>query len=154
MPDLTGRVGPICQDHFMAKTHYRLGNAEERAELHPGRFVIPDLEQRRQLGPEFLAKLLFELEPPAASGPTGERMWVAIEARTTSAADGTVHYRGRLRNTPQVIKCLQFGDLIHFEPRHIADYEMADDIRPETPPADLPHVVDPYGQAGDPKRPS
>lgn len=135
--------------------HYRLGNAEERAELHPGRFPIPDLEQRRSLGPEFVAKLLFEREPPPPSGPSGERMWVQIEAREVAPGDNSVRYRGRLRNRPTVVTCLKYDDLIHFEPRHIVDYEAAADVRPEAP-SEIPDVsiVDAYSHAGDPKRPS
>jgi len=90
---------------------WELDDAERRNAEHPRRFFIPPAELRGSLAPGAVVKLLFV-------GPTGvERMWVEV----TDARDG--RYTGTLLNQPVELEGLHAGEVIAFEPRHVAAYD-------------------------------
>ena len=94
---------------------WELDDAEQRHAASPRSFFIPPAELRRSLVPGALVKLLF-VGPQAV-----ERMWVEVtDARDTG-------YTGTLLNQPVELVAPQAGDVITFEPRHVAAYGYDDD---------------------------
>lgn len=93
---------------------YALGDGEALNREHPHTFQIPRREEREQLQPGDLVKLLFEVPAPEPGSVTAERMWVQV---TDVAADGG--YVGSLDNDPQVLRGLRLGSRIEFQPQHV-----------------------------------
>lgn len=92
---------------------YRLGDGEALNRQHPDTFHIPSRDERENLKPGDLAKLLFEVVDPAPGSITAERMWVQV---TEVAADG---YVGFLDNDPQVLTSMRPGSRIEFRAHHV-----------------------------------
>ena len=84
-------------------------------EAHPDGFPIPALTERSELRSGDMVKLVFVLDPPPASGPNAERMWVEV---ALAHPDGSCE--GWLTNQPVVIPSLRPSTIIGFEPRHVA----------------------------------
>src|SRR4051812_696375 len=101
-------------------TRWWLDDAEEHHRERPDLFFIPPRERREALAVGDAVKLIFLFEPPARSGMTGERMWVEV---TGVSSDG---YTGELLNEPGDIESLRRGDVIAFEPRHVAAVLVSD----------------------------
>ncbi len=97
-------------------TGWELESAEERNHLHPDRFHIPTLEERRGLLHGQMVKLLFLFMNHEEGRPIidCERMWVTI----INVSGGT--YTGRLESLPSTSDLLKPGDVIEFEPQHVA----------------------------------
>ena len=55
-------------------------DAESQHEAFPDTFPIPTLPERVALRTGDMVKLVFVLDPPPASGPNAERMWVEVRA--------------------------------------------------------------------------
>ena len=90
-------------------------DAEAQHDAFPDTFPIPTLAERVSLRTGDMVKLVFVLDPPPASGPNAERMWVEVRG---NQPEGT--YEGWLTNRPVVIGTLQPSSLIAFEARHVA----------------------------------
>lgn len=90
-------------------------DAEAQHEAFPDTFPIPTAEERARLRTGDMVKLVFVLDPPPASGPNAERMWVEVRG---AEPDGS--YDGWLTNRPVVIAGLAPSALVAFEPRHVA----------------------------------
>jgi hypothetical protein len=89
---------------------WKLENVEARAKENPDTFQIPDLRDRQGLEPGMFAKLIF------LHGDSGERMWVEVKQRF-----GPGRYEGVLANNPVVIESLEFGDVLKFEAKNVAE---------------------------------
>ena len=89
---------------FKVKTKYALTDAWEMHRLHPDTFEIPSPEEVAAIMPGNCVKLCFNSTLDSGA----ERMWVEV----TGPGVGT------LANPPCGIK-IKFGDIVHFEPRHI-----------------------------------
>lgn len=87
-------------------------DAERLHRDDPDTFSIPRADVRRSLAVGDGVKLIFGYGP--GERPPAERMWVQV---VEVEDDG---YAGRLDNTPHVIGDLAPGDLVRFEPRHVA----------------------------------
>jgi hypothetical protein len=90
-------------------------DAEAQHEAFPDAFPIPTVDERVTLRTGDMVKLVFVLDPPPASGPNAERMWVEVR---TATDDGS--YEGYLTNQPVVITSLAPSSVVAFEPRHVA----------------------------------
>ena len=95
--------------------HWGLLDAESQHEAFPDAFPIPTRAEREALRAGDMVKLVFVLDPPPASGPNAERMWVEVRA---NRPDGTAE--GWLTNQPVVITALEPGAVVAFEARHVA----------------------------------
>jgi hypothetical protein len=94
---------------------WELESAEERNVQYP-HFQIPDREERANLGPGRRVKLLFLFLDHSAPTPLAscERMWVTI----TGVRDS--QYVGVLESMPSTSEVLKEGDVVEFDPEHIA----------------------------------
>jgi hypothetical protein len=92
-----------------------LDNAEEAHAAAPRSFFIPPEDKRRNLKLGDEVKLLFRFDPPV-QGYSVERMWVEVSHVETD------QYRGLLRNEPDYMSSLTWGDEIVFGPEHVAAY--------------------------------
>lgn len=90
-------------------------DAEAQHEAFPDTFPIPTPDERVALRTGDMVKLVFVLDPPPASGPNAERMWVEVRS---AQPDGS--YEGWLTNRPVVITSLEPSAVVAFEPRHVA----------------------------------
>jgi len=106
---------PAAPQRTVVPGHWGLLDAESQHEAFPDDFPIPSAAERQALRPGDMVKLVFVLDPPPPSGPNAERMWVEVRG---AAADGTVE--GWLTNQPLVITALAPGNVVAFEPRHVA----------------------------------
>ena len=95
---------------------YYLDDVEAQAKANPDTFFIPVLEDRMGQKIEDLVRLHFVLTDPGPDDPRAERMWVEIFEKQ----DGGKRYKGYLTNMPYAIQSLSPGDVIEFEPKHIA----------------------------------
>lgn len=95
------------------KSSYRLRNGEAMNREHPRSFFIPSRDERDNLAPGQLVKLIFDASDPAPEGPNAERMWVIVGGRSGA------NYFGQLDNQPQTITGLNAGDRIEFAPVHV-----------------------------------
>ena len=107
----------------------QLENVEIAHQENPRTYSIPRSDQRYTLLPGQIVKLVFLLDRPAEGEPKAERMWVEVKEVKGS------HYVGVLDNDPKYITNLKAGDIIEFDPEHIAALYKT--------PQDLPL---PYGQ--------
>jgi hypothetical protein len=93
----------------------RLLNVEKRNKRNPDTFPIPELEDRTSLTPGDFAKLHFMMgNGQSENERPGERMWVEVISRRNDT------YMGVLSNDPTVLD-LEYGDLISFTAKHVAD---------------------------------
>lgn len=90
-------------------------DAEAQHDAFPDTFPIPTMAERRGLRTGDMVKLVFVLDPPPASGPNAERMWVEVRS-----AHGDRSFDGWLTNQPVVITALEPSTLVAFEARHVA----------------------------------
>jgi hypothetical protein len=90
---------------------YTLDDAEERNRQAPDTFPIPPAEERANLRPGQIVKLIFAVD--TGGEPQVERMWVVVTGR-----DGT-GYVGTLDNQPVTTDRLTPGMTVRFEPRHV-----------------------------------
>ena len=91
---------------------HKLIDAEARHRENPDTFEIPSLEDRENLQPGWLVKLI--LEP-------GERLWFEVIECYRAGA-----YVGKLRNTPVGHVGVRHGDSIVFHPKHVAALHKSD----------------------------
>lgn len=91
-------------------------DAEAQHAAFPDSFPIPDRADRDALRAGDMAKLVFVLDPPPASGPNAERMWVEVRR---ARPDGG--YDGWLTNQPVVIDHLAPASIIVFESIHVTE---------------------------------
>lgn len=90
---------------------WKLENVEIKNREHPDTFEIPPDYIRDGLIPGDFVKLIFIQKSPEA----GERMWVEVKRALKKG------YEGVLANHPVVIEDLQYGDIVKFEAKHVAD---------------------------------
>ncbi|WP_426570996.1 immunity protein Imm33 domain-containing protein [Aquihabitans sp. McL0605] len=90
-------------------------DAEAQHEAFPDTFPIPTVGERQALRAGDMVKLVFVLDPPPASGPNAERMWVEVRSTLPDSA-----YEGWLTNRPKVITSLEPSAVVAFEARHVA----------------------------------
>lgn len=95
---------------------WTLEDVEETNRLFPLSFFIPSEQERRAQTKGRQVRLHFTLANPAQGDPRTERMWVEIMGQDPD----TLKYTGVLTNAPVSLKTLQAGDVLEFEPRHIA----------------------------------
>lgn len=109
---------------FPDPSDWWLADAEELSAAHPRSYFVPPRERRYALKHGELVRLQFCYGPHADREREGhvERMWVEV---VEQHAGGHVH--GRLRNTPVRLAALAIGDLVAFEPEHVASIDYADD---------------------------
>jgi hypothetical protein len=86
---------------------YRLADVERRASLHKGDFEIPSREEREDLWPGDLVKLIFE--------GIGERLWIVV----ISVLEPHI-YVGVIDSSPAYGDVYQ-GDEVIFSPENVAD---------------------------------
>lgn len=89
---------------------WKLENVEMRAKENPETFIIPEPYERKGLEPGMFARLIF------LQKDSGERMWVEVKRRL-----GPGRYEGVLANNPVVIDGLEFGQILKFEAKNVAD---------------------------------
>jgi hypothetical protein len=104
----------MTTDAFAVPAHWGLLDAEAQHDAFPDAFPIPSRAEREALQPGDMVKLVFVLDPPPASGPNAERMWVEVRS---AGPDG---YDGWLTNQPSVIGDLEVGAFLSFSPEHVA----------------------------------
>lgn len=102
-------------DTAIVPSEWGLLDAEAQHDAFPDTFPIPTRAERDALRTGDMVKLVFVLDPPPASGPNAERMWVEVR---TALDDGT--FDGWLTNQPVVIGTLEPSALVAFEARHVA----------------------------------
>lgn len=102
-------------DPALVPAEWGLLDAESQNLAFPDTFPIPSRAEREALRTGDMVKLVFVLDPPPASGPNAERMWVEVR---TAGTDGT--FDGWLTNQPVVITSLAPSALVAFEARHVA----------------------------------
>lgn len=118
----------ICCDCYVAA---RLRNQEEELRRRftttslqdivashkeaPRTFSIPRSDERVNLPPGQLVKLVFEIAENEPGLPGAERMWVEVKERR---ADG--NYVGELHNQPYFISNVSEGTEVIFGPEHVA----------------------------------
>ena len=96
--------------------NYTLLNAEEMHAAHPDTFEIPPRNEREQLGPGDLAKLVFN-DPDRDTEP----MWVRVTGIPSAGG-----YLGKLLDEPLNIDA-EYGDTVTFGPEHIVDLLSGDE---------------------------
>lgn len=102
-------------DTSIVPSEWGLLDAEAQHEAFPDTFPIPTRVERDALRTGDMVKLVFVLDPPPASGPNAERMWVEVRS---ALDDGS--FDGWLTNRPVVIGTLEPSALVAFEARHVA----------------------------------
>lgn len=95
---------------------WMLENVEKANQLYPNSFFIPSLKERKGQKKGDLVRLHFIINNPGEEKPRAERMWVEIKDKKLLSKK----YIGILTNQPVFIKTLNQGDMIEFEPRHVA----------------------------------
>lgn len=96
---------------------YKLINAEERAQLYPESFKIPEARIRNNLHAHDRVRLMFE---PAEQGPV-ERLWVRVCGPTAPSA--TYRYVGQVDNRAENRTLPKLGDMVEFGPEHVMAFE-------------------------------
>ncbi len=102
-------------DPSIVPSEWGLLDAAAQHEAFPDTFPIPPEEERMALRTGDMVKLVFVLDPPPASGPNAERMWVEVRS---AGDDGT--FEGWLTNQPVVINSLEPSAVVAFEACHVA----------------------------------
>lgn len=90
---------------------YVLEDGEELNREYPGTFWTPPRDERDNLLPGELVKLIFRIS--LVDGQHVERMWVIVNERLT---DG---YVGELNNDPYCTTDLRSGARVEFRPEHV-----------------------------------
>lgn len=91
---------------------WRLGDAEARAKGSNGSFQIPPKNKRLGVYPGYNVELFFE--PLDPENPAREQMWVKVLSRNDYG------YIGVLQNEAVSAIFPLRGEIIHFQPKHIA----------------------------------
>jgi hypothetical protein len=91
---------------------WRLGSGVERNLAHPETFEIPSQEDKLNIAPGAVVKLMFEMKDG-----WGERMWVTVSGVRKR------HLTGTLMNCPLGIPRLAPGDAIKFKADHVIDVD-------------------------------
>jgi uncharacterized protein YegJ (DUF2314 family) len=91
--------------------NFELDDGETRHEEAPETFHIPPREQRINLRPGQLVKLIFRMEHDGEVDV--ERMWVIVEEVTATG------YIGSLNNQPVSTNELQLGAMVTFGPERV-----------------------------------
>ncbi|HEX4896540.1 MAG TPA: DUF2314 domain-containing protein [Solimonas sp.] len=102
---------------------WTLDDGEARHNDAPDAFEIPNREERENLKPGQLVKLMFRIALEGEDGKTAEeveRMWVLVSGRVGQT------YRGVLDNDPRCTKGIRAGLEVVFEPRHVIQIESED----------------------------
>lgn len=87
---------------------YIIENAVQLKNENPRTFSIPRSEQRNNLKPEQVVKLIF-----TDNNGNSERMWVVVQKKENET------YIGELNNNPAHIKSLTSGDTINFKANNV-----------------------------------
>ncbi|MCB0971561.1 MAG: DUF2185 domain-containing protein [Acidimicrobiales bacterium] len=106
---------PTNAEPALVPTEWGLLDAEAQHASFPDSFPIPGEAERRALRTGDMVKLVFVLDPPPASGPNAERMWVEVR---NALPDGS--YEGWLTNRPVVITSLEPSAVVAFGAEHVA----------------------------------
>ncbi|HBZ09551.1 MAG TPA: DUF2185 domain-containing protein [Bacillus bacterium] len=88
----------------------------EKASQINSSFYIPTLKERKSQKKGDLVRLHFLITSPSEDSPRAERMWVEITDKKFLGNK----FVGVLTNQPVYINSLNAGDIIEFEPKHIA----------------------------------
>lgn len=94
---------------------WKLGSGVESNRQHPDTFEIPTEDQKADVLPGDLVKLMFVMKD------WGERMWVEVDK-----VDGD-RFAGQLSNQPIGIPRLYADDRVRFRSEHIIDIKWADE---------------------------
>ena len=113
-PDSMNDIAPSAATPLVP-TEWGLLDAEAQHSAFPDTFPIPTVDERLKLRTGDMVKLVFVLDPPPASGPNAERMWVEVRS---AQPDGS--FEGWLTNRPVVITSLSPSAVVAFEARHVA----------------------------------
>lgn len=90
---------------------YTLDNGEELNQEFPETFVIPPREERENLLPGELVKLIFRITLEEEQHV--ERMWVLVKERKDNG------YIGKLDNDPYCTTEPRAGENVEFRPEHV-----------------------------------
>jgi uncharacterized protein YegJ (DUF2314 family) len=105
----------------MQMPSWELVDADPITAEHKYAFYKPSRALIKQLSRGDSVKLVFSLRSDDPGVPGAERMWVEI---TEICRDGA--FRGLLKNTPEYITDLEFGDRLAFEACHIINTQLED----------------------------
>lgn len=92
-------------------TTYTLDCGVQRKREFPETFEIPAAEERENLQPGQLVKLMFRIDQDG--DVTVERLWVIVQERQPG------YYVGVLDNEPTCTDELEAGMRVRFAPRHV-----------------------------------
>jgi hypothetical protein len=108
---------------------WHLSSGVERNRLHPKTLYIPSDDEKHDVEPGVVVKLMFEMKDG-----WGERMWVEVVEVSKS------HLVGVLVNQPIGIPRLYHGDTVKFRREHIIDidWDGADDCEARAGTPELP----------------
>lgn len=98
------------------KDGWELDDGEEINRDTPSTFWIPPSEQRNNLLPGQIVKLIFRIKTINENKVKEfhvERMWVIVQERLDNV------YRGILDNDPYCTDDIRAGLQVYFEPRHV-----------------------------------
>lgn len=98
---------------------YSLADVEKRATQNPS-FQIPAADRRREIPIGHYARLVFCDISAGTRQPAADHLWVKVAAKVCDGA--SIHYIATLHSVPHYIAAAQ-GDLVRFEPRHVADIQ-------------------------------
>ena len=104
------------------KPSWRLENTDALAASNKYTFYKTPRDLIAKVKPGEVVKLIFKFESDDPEAPSGERMWVLVDA---VESDGT--FKGRLNNEPAWIKDLKLDDPLTFDASHIINTEHDDD---------------------------
>lgn len=91
----------------------RLEDVEQVHRTHKRTYSIPRSDERKNLRPGQLVKLVFLSENDAEEGARAERMWVEVQGSMAG------EYIGVLTNRPRYLKYVKQGEHIVFRPEHV-----------------------------------
>lgn len=94
--------------------HYILDNGEEIHNEHPESFYLPRIEERQNLVPGDIVKLIFRMEEKENSDELSvERMWVVVEEKSED------YFVGIVDNDPAGDVYVACGDKVVFQAKHV-----------------------------------
>ena len=95
--------------------NWHLVDVIKRAKTWDQDDYIPPEDERNDIRVGYLCKVIFALgDPPIVGGADGEAIWLKVIKASKK------RYVGELMDDPVVITGIMPGDLVDFEPRHIA----------------------------------
>jgi hypothetical protein len=97
--------------HSVGTVSYILESGVDRNREHPNTFEIPSAEERENLKPGQLVKLMFRITHERKVDV--ERMWVIVQEKHSR------YYVGKLDNDPYCTDQIKSGMRVRFEPQHV-----------------------------------